>query len=376
MEKKKKPTLVIILGVILSILIAGGVYVLANWNRSLGEPLALPTKTSGPGNLSQAGGSTSQSPSQAEGTGTAQSNLPTTFPSTQGEPVCGGPRIMYLLAAGVDSTDPQYLYGLSEMIRVVRIDFLTPKVTVLTLPRDLEVQIPDLIPSVRDQITNAKINQAYFYGGPGMGFYEGPGGGPGLLARTIAYNYDLYVDHYVAVNMVTFEEIINAIGGVDINLGEPVDCRPAGIEAEDPLYQHRDYSKVGPQHMDGKRALLFVRCRDRYGDIIRSEHQTIVLMAIKAKLTSSSLIGSVPKIVSSLLGDVQTDLSMSQIQQLTCLLPMLNEDNIQFVRFPDDWLVQGWADISRVGRSFIWDIPKDKIIEFCNHFEADAIPPQ
>jgi len=162
MEKKKKPTLVIILGVILLILIAGGVYVLANWNRSLGEPLGLPTKTSGPGNLSQAGGSTRQSPSQAEGTGTAQSNLPTTLPSPQGEPVCGGPRLMYLLAAGVDSTDPQYLYGLSDVIRVVRIDFVTPKVTVLSLPRDLEVQIPDLIPSVRDQITNAKLNQAYF----------------------------------------------------------------------------------------------------------------------------------------------------------------------------------------------------------------------
>lgn len=283
---------------------------------------------------------------------------------------------MYLLAAGIDSTDPEYLYGLSDVIRVIRIDFVTPKVTVLTLPRDLEVQIPDLIPSVKDEIYNAKLNQAYFYGGPGMGFYEGPGGGPGLLARTIAYNYDLYVDHYIAINMVAFEKIVNAVGGVDITLGEPVDCRPEGAEVIDPNNQLPDYFGVGVNHMDGEKALTFVRCRARYGDIVRSEHQSMVLMAIKDKLTSPSLITSIPKLVSTMLDDVQTDLNMAQIQQLTCLLPQLEDDQIQFVRFPDEWLVQGWADIARVGRSFIWDIPKEKIVEFCDLFEADALPPQ
>ena len=102
---------------------------------------------------------------------------------------------MYLLAAGVDSTDPEYLYGLSDVIRVIRIDFVTPKVTVLTLPRDLEVQIPDLIPSVQDEIYNAKLNQAYFYGGPGMGFYEGQVAGQGCwrarLPITMTYMWTI-----------------------------------------------------------------------------------------------------------------------------------------------------------------------------------------
>lgn len=375
-ENKKKPILAIVLGILLLIIVAGGIFVLANWNRSLGEPLGLPTKTSGAsGSLAENGSNNGTSTNDFAGEGEQTGVIP--IPTEPvGEPICGGPKIMYLLAAGIDSTDPQYLYGLSDVIRVIRIDFVTPKVTVLTLPRDLEVQIPDLIPSVKDEIYNAKLNQAYFYGGPGMGFYEGPGGGPGLLARTIAYNYDLYVDHYIAINMVAFEKIINAVGGVDITLGEPVDCRPEGAEAIDPNNQMPDYFGVGVNHMDGEKALTFVRCRARYGDIVRSEHQSMVLMAIKDKLISPSVITSLPKLVSTMLDDVQTDLSMAQIQQLTCLLPQLEDDQIQFVRFPDEWLVQGWADIARVGRSFIWDIPKEKIVEFCDLFEADALPPQ
>ena len=370
-ENKKKPILAIILGILILIVVAGGIFVLANWNRSLGEPLGLPTRISGV--ISGLAGNSLDSIISGESGQTGVKPLPT---EPVGEPICSDTKIMYLLAAGVDSTDPQYLYGLSDVIRVIRIDFVTPKVTVLTLPRDLEVQIPDLIPSKQAEIYNAKLNQAYFYGGPGMGFYEGPGGGPGLLARTIAYNYDLYVDHYVAINMVAFEKIVNAIGGVDITLGEPVDCRPEGAEAIDPNNQLPDYFGVGVNHMDGQKALTFVRCRARYGDIVRSEHQSMVLMAIKDKLTSPSLITSIPKLVSTMLDDVQTDLSMAQIQQLTCLLPQLEDDQIQFVRFPDEWLVQGWADIARVGRSFIWDISKEKIIEFCDLFEADALPPQ
>ena len=370
-ENKKKPILAIILGILLLIVVVGGIFVLANWNRSLGEPLGLPTRISGV--ISGLAGNGPDSIIYGESGQNGVKPLPT---EPVGDPVCGDTKIMYLLAAGIDSTDPEYLYGLSDVIRVIRIDFVTPKVTVLTLPRDLEVQIPDLIPSVKDEIYNAKLNQAYFYGGPGMGFYEGPGGGPGLLARTIAYNYDLYVDHYIAINMVAFEKIVNAVGGVDITLGEPVDCRPEGAEAIDPNNQLPDYFGVGVNHMDGEKALTFVRCRARYGDIVRSEHQSMVLMAIKDKLTSPSVVTSLPELVSTMLDDVQTDLSMAQIQQLTCLLPQLEDDQIQFVRFPDEWLVQGWADIARVGRSFIWDIPKEKIVEFCDLFEADALPPQ
>jgi len=90
-----------------------------------------------------------------------------------------------------------------------------------------------------------------------MGYYDGPGGGMGLLARTLAYNYDLYVDNYVAVNMVVFEEIIDAMGGIDIYLTEPVDGRPVGMDDVDPYKQGQGYFKAGWNHLTGFDALSF-----------------------------------------------------------------------------------------------------------------------
>jgi len=301
-------------------------------------------------------------------------SITVTFAETKPKPKCGGPDLLYILAAGIDTKDPNYTYGLSDVMRVIRVDFVTPKVTVLTLPRDLEVKLPDIIESKKDELYNAKLNQAYFYGGPGMGYYDGPGGGMGLLARTLAYNYDLYVNNYIAVNMVAFEEIIDAMGGIDIYLPEPIDGRPLGMDDVDPYKQGQGYFNAGWNHLTGYDALSFVRIRSRYGDVERTDNQTLVLCAIQEKLNSPALINSVPKMIFSVLDDIQTDLSPAQIRQLICLLSELNNDNIQFVRFPDDWMVQGRTEIARLGYTFVWNIPVDKIREFCDEFETDSIP--
>src|ERR1035437_5385954 len=75
-------------------------------------------------------------------------------------------------------------------------------------------------------ITHGLLNQAYFYGVPAMGYYNGPGGGAGLLAATLKQNFDLDVDNYVVVNMYTFVKFVDALGGIDVNLPQPVDGTP------------------------------------------------------------------------------------------------------------------------------------------------------
>jgi len=372
---KKKTIIIVVVSAILLVLVAGGLYVTANWNKSLGESLSLPTKTATSLEINPT--TPTLVKEETASSATAETKTPSitaTFTATQPKAQCGGPDLLYIIAAGIDTTDPNYTYGLSDVMRVIRIDFVTPKVTILTLPRDLEVKIPDLIESKKDEIYNAKLNQAYFYGGPGMGYYDGPGGGMGLLARTLAYNYDLYVDNYVAVNMVVFEEIIDAMGGIDIYLTEPVDGRPVGMDDVDPYKQGQGYFKAGWNHLTGFDALSFVRIRSRYGEVERTDHQTLVLCAIQEKLNSPDFINSVPKMIFSVLDDIQTDLSPAQIRQLLCLLSRLNNDNIQFVRFPDDWMVQGRTNIARLGYTFVWKIPVDKIKEFCDQFETDSIP--
>ena len=84
---------------------------------------------------------------------------------------------MILLAVGADN-DAGYYRGLADVIRIFRLDFQEPSITLLAFPRDLWVSIPGL---EEYGITAKRINTAYFYGN----LYRLPGGGPTLLAQNI-----------------------------------------------------------------------------------------------------------------------------------------------------------------------------------------------
>ena len=287
------------------------------------------------------------------------------------QPVCGGPPLMYILGIGADSDDKDYLYGLADVIRIVRVDFVTPKVSVLTIPRDLWVEIPDIKEAYVESLSYAKLNQAYFYGGPGMSYSEGPGGGPGLLARTLVYNYDLYVDHFGAVNMRAFVKIVDALGGIDIYLDQDWDGRPVDENTVD-----MGYFTAGQHHMSGAEALRFSRIRKKYSEVTRTDNQTLIICAVKEKIMTPEVLGFIPNLINALIGAIQTDLTPAQISQLACLLPKLAKDNLQFVRFPDEMMVQGSVyDPHLKNTTFIWDIPVEDIVAFIDDFKNDAIPP-
>src|SRR4030066_1285480 len=191
------------------------------WNKPLGPSLGLPTLVSG---------LVANSPSRTDPQDPSLSGEPTATPSSllsqivglfqkpsaAGEPQCNGPSAMTILLIGSDERGDDYLYGLADSIRLVRIDFTTSEVMLLDIPRDLWVEIPDI--SDHYGITHGKLNQAYFFGNPGMGYYDGPGEGPGLLAQTLDLTFGLRVDRYLAVDRTTFVAVIDAIGGVDIYL--------------------------------------------------------------------------------------------------------------------------------------------------------------
>jgi len=92
------------------------------------------------------------------------------------------------------------------------------------------VEIPDIADNLNGQ-DHEKLNQAYLYGNPGMGYTDDPAQGPGLLARTLTLNFGTRIDHYAAVNMRTFEKMVNAVGGIDVTLPATVDGRTRTIGA-------------------------------------------------------------------------------------------------------------------------------------------------
>ena len=375
---KKKTVTAIVIALIITALVIAGV-VLANvWNKPLGKALGLPTRT--PTQASLSASTATLPPESTKPVADTKTPIPPTitrvFTSTPPQPVCGSKvPVLYFLVVGADATDPDYRYGLSDVMRIVRIDFMQPKVSVLTLPRDLWVTYPNIKNEPERCPVEGKLNQAYFFGNSGKSCYSGTGEGPGLLAETIASNFDLFSDHYVAINENVFQSMIDAMGGVDLYLENEVDGRPIDETGEATSENSHGYFPAGWNHLTGYDAMSFVRIRDRYTEIVRSDHQSLLLCAMKEKLSSPEIIMKIPKMISAFINETQTDLSPAQISQyLTCLLPKLNGSNLQFIRFPDEWFSK--THQSMYQGTFVWDIPQADIREYLQKFQADEIPVQ
>lgn len=381
MGTSKRNLVLVITGVLLTaVVILALVFIpqiAQRWSAPLGPSLDLPTRTPTSANPSptqvietpSASGSSSDPVESAtslkpESTEAAHLSVEESTPTSQ--PLCGGPEAMTILALGVDG-DNDYLYGLSDVIRVVRVDFITPKVTVLDIPRDLWVEIPDIEEAYG--ITHGKLNQAYFYGTPGMGYYEGPGAGAGLLARTLDLNFNLPVDHYGAVNMGTFVKIVDAVGGIEIYLPTDVDGTPVDDKTED-----MGYFYAGQQHFNGDQALRFARVRKRYNVFTRTSNQDMVLCALKEKITSPSVLPNIPQIIAAFQDAVLTDLSLEQLAQLACLVPQLDTENIIFTGIPEDILTQGRVYSPQLkAETFVWEADYDIIRDIISQFMAGEL---
>lgn len=323
----------------------------ASLSKPLGPGLELPTETAGPAVPTR---------TAVEVVGTI-SPVPSVEPSP--EPLCGGPPTMLVLGIGADNRDEGYLYGLADAIRVARVDFTVPSISVLSLPRDLWVEIPGIADHYG--ITHGKLNQAYFYGNPGMGYYDGPGAGPGLLARTLDLNFGLRLDHYGAINMVTFVRLVDAVGGIDIYLDAPVDGRPVDDKTED-----MGYFAAGHHHMDGATALRFSRIRKVDTVFARDDRQSQVLCALKDELLSPASIIRIPELVAAFRDSVLTDLSPAQIAQLACLAPQIRPENLRLTSVPRELLAQS----RNADGSFIWDVDNQEIRDLIAAFVAGEWP--
>jgi len=340
------------------------------WNKPLGPSLGLPTITPKTTEISSI-----QSTAIAQTiistplvTASQLANLPAIVtpipsPTIARQPLCGGPNTMTILGVGSDERTAGYLYGMGDSIHVMRIDFTIPSIMVIDFPRDLWVEIPGI--SDHYGITHGKLNQSYFFGNRGMGYYDGPGEGPGLMARTLDLNFGLLVDHYLAVDAHTFVNIIDAVGGVDIQLESPIDLN-VGEGTPDPKL----YFSAGTHHMDGRSAYTFAT--DRFPSTFqRMIYQKIVMSALKDKLFSPEMLPHIPKLVAQFITSVQTDFSPSEINSLICIAQVVPSENIQVGSFPQElFKPSSIYDPYRKVYTFIYEADFDKlrsmVAEFMN----------
>jgi LCP family protein required for cell wall assembly len=243
-------------------------------------------------------------------------------------PMCDGPAHMTILAIGSDQRGTSYLYGLADSIYVVYIDFAIPKVMIIDFPRDLWVEIPGI--SDHHGLTHGKINQAYLFGNKGMGYYDGPNEGAGLLALTLEQNFGLKVDHYLAIDMHTFEDVVDTIGGLDIMVESPIDLN-YGMGAPDPEL----YLGEGMHHLDGELALLLATNRVPT-TFQRIKYQRMLLGALREKFLTPELFPQIPGMVARFLSSIRTDLNIFDINSLICIAQKIPKTNIQADSFPQE----------------------------------------
>jgi LCP family protein required for cell wall assembly len=253
---------------------------------------------------------------------------PTTFasvPTNTPAPLCGGPAMMNILVVGADTRGDNYTYGLADAIRLVRVDFITPKITVLEFPRDLWVEIPHISDNLNGQ-DHEKLNQAFLYGNPGFKYWDDPTEGAGLLALTLNLNFGAQIDHYIAVNMRTFVNIVNALGGIDVNIPNKDVARTANLP-------------IGEHHLDGTEALKLVRNREG-GSFERADNQNIVVCALRKKITSPSVVTKIPELIEAFKDNIRTDFTPEQLAQLACLGTQMPPENISLISFPSELFTQ------------------------------------
>jgi LCP family protein required for cell wall assembly len=286
--------------------------------------------------------------------------LPTREQANQPRPLCGRTPVLTMLAIGIDYRGDNYLYGLADVIRIVRIDFTIHKVSVLTLDRAIWVEIPGI--SDHYGITHGMLNQSYFYGVPAMGYYDGPGGGAGLLAATLKMNFDLNVDNYIVVDFRAFVKIVDALGGIDVNLPEPVDGNLNG--------ESLGYFSAGTQHLSGTQALNLARIREGYSTLIRDSNQDKIIKAIYDKVTSPEIIPKIPKLLQALKGAGLTDLSPNQIENMICLIQKMDRTTDLSMRgIPDKYYVYSWIYSQDLHQDInIWDIDFDVFRYYISEF--------
>lgn len=206
-----------------------------------------------------------------------------------------------VLLMGVDNR-PGQTVARTDTIMLLTVDPTTGSAGMLSLPRDMLVPVPALNDSV-------KINTVHVIGE----IRNYPGGGPAMLRDTVSDLISYPIDYTLRVNFDGFRQIIDLIGGIDIEVARDIrdDKYPDENYGYDPLY-----IPAGLQHMDGALALKYARVRHIDTDYQRAARQQQVIMAVKDKITQpgqlAALLPRLPGLALALANSVQTDMPVEK----------------------------------------------------------------
>ncbi|WP_156119757.1 LCP family protein [Leptolyngbya sp. KIOST-1] len=201
--------------------------------------------------------------------------------------------------------------GLSDSMLLLRFNPQTEQLVVLSLPRDTRTY-------VRGRLT--KLNEA------------NRDGGPALAAESVS---DLLggvaIDRYVRINVQGVEKLIDALGGVTVNV-------PQDMKYQDDSQHLYINLKAGEQQLNGDQSLQFLRFRyDAQGDIGRIQRQQIFMRALAEQTLNPVTITRLPKILSVIQANVDTNLTVEELLALVGYGAQINRSSVQMLMLPGNF---------------------------------------
>lgn len=217
---------------------------------------------------------------------------------------------------GAEDNSATLFDGRSDTLLLVRIDSTTDSVSLLSIPRDTQVEIPG--------VGTTKINDANVRGGPK------------LAAQTVSQTLNgVPIDRYVRVSTDAFRELVDLLGGVEVYVPQP-------MVYEDKTQKLKINLSPGLQTLNGDQAEQFARFRqDAYGDIGRVQRQQALLKALRKRLTSPTVIPRIPALVGAMQKYIDTNLSLEEMLALVGSGRKLSQTNFKQVMLPGRFSAPG-----------------------------------
>ncbi|WGX75714.1 LCP family protein [Paraclostridium bifermentans] len=228
--------------------------------------------------------------------------------------------ITNILLAGVDGNNLDK-GNRSDSMMVLTIDEKNNDIRITSLARDTYVQIPGY--------GEEKLTHAYAYGGPA------------LLLQTIDKNFGLKIDKYAVVSFSSFEKIIDAMGGVEIDVLPKEVSYIQGVDS------------AGKQTLNGAEALAYSRIRYADDAYQRDNRQRTVMQAAYNKLASSP--GDLMEIGNTILGYTKTNMPPMEIFKLANKVIKMNFTEFPQLEFPLDGHRDGKTLSKEKGWVILWD---------------------
>ncbi len=228
----------------------------------------------------------------------------------------------------------------ADTMLLVHVSSRHDTVTAVSLPRDSYVVIPAHVGTDGTEVPERrnKLNAAYAVGGPA------------LAVATVERSTGVRIDHYVEVDFLGFEELVDAVGGVDVCTSKPLRDRKAGLRLP-----------AGTTRVDGRTGLAYVRARslDARADLGRIERQQRFLAAMVSRVTSKDVLldpRALVRFLDAALGSVRADreLTRTEMVELATRLRHVSGGDVRFVTVP---IADPSFRPGDVGAVALWDEP-------------------